>query len=146
SVEVFQPAAAAHGIELTAQTEGPSIEASFDRERILQVLANLLSNALKFSARGARVSIRAGSAKGEVRVSVADTGPGIPAASLEAIFGKYWHVGRRDRRGLGLGLYISRCIIEAHGGRIWAESAPGAGATLVFALPVAAGAGSGARE
>jgi signal transduction histidine kinase len=140
SVEVFQPGAAAHGIQLTAQTDGPPLEASFDRERILQVLANLLSNALKFSPRGACVSIRAGSARGEVRVSVADTGPGIPAANLEAVFGKFWQVGRRDRRGLGLGLYISRCILEAHGGRIWAESAPGAGATLFFALPAASGA------
>ena len=69
--------------------------------------------------------------------AVADSGRGIPAASLEAIFAKFWQVGRRDRNGLGLGLYISRCILEAHGGRIWAESTPGAGSRFFFTLPQA---------
>lgn len=136
SVEVFRPSAAAHGLTLEAQIgEGP-LRALFDHERILQVLANLLGNAIKFSPRGGRISIQAASAGREARVSVIDSGPGIPAGNLEAIFGKFWQVGRHDRRGLGLGLYISRCILEAHGGRIRAESS-GAGSRFTFALPAA---------
>lgn len=137
SVEVFQASADAHGIKLTAEIDGPPILARFDHERVLQVVANLLGNAIKFCTPGARISIRAARLGGEVHVAVTDTGPGIPAGNLEAIFGKFWQVGRRDRRGLGLGLYISRCILEAHAGRIWAESADGAGSTLTFALPAA---------
>jgi signal transduction histidine kinase len=97
----------------------------------------LVTNAIKFCPRGAHVSIRAERSGGEVRVAVQDTGPGIPAANLEPIFGRFSQVGRRDRRGLGLGLYISRCILEAHGGRIWAESPPGEGSTFFFTLPAA---------
>jgi signal transduction histidine kinase len=137
SVEVFKASADAREIQLTSRIDGPPLPARFDRDRLLQVIANLLSNAIKFSPRGARISIRAERSGGEARISVADTGPGIPAENLEAIFGKFSQVGRRDRRGLGLGLYISRCILEAHGGRIWAESAPAAGSTLSFALPAA---------
>ncbi len=137
SVEVFQGSADAHGIRLTALVDGPPLLARFDHERILQVVANLLGNAIKFSPPGARISIRASCSGGEARVAVADTGPGIRAENLEVIFGKFWQAGRRDRKGLGLGLYISRCIVEAHGGRIWAESAEGAGSTLIFALPAA---------
>lgn len=131
SVHAFQPAAGARGIELEPHLQGTTISATFDRDRMLQVVGNLLSNAIKFSPRGSRVTIRAGSAAGEVRVSVADAGAGIPAAQLDAIFGKFWKAGPR---GMGLGLYISRCIVEAHGGRIWAESKPGMGTTLHFTL------------
>jgi signal transduction histidine kinase len=137
SVEVFQPSADAHAIKLMLELQGPPLLASFDRDRLLQVMANLLSNAIKFSPRGGRVYIRAERAGGELRVEVADTGPGIRAEHLEAIFEKFWQVTRTDRRGLGLGLYISKRILEGHGGRIWAESAPGAGCKLIFALPAA---------
>lgn len=134
SVEIFQASASAHAIRLTAQL-GPPLPVLFDHDRIVQVVANLLGNAIKFSPAGAHVSIDAACSGSEARVSVTDTGPGIPAGDLEAIFGKFWQAGRRDRKGLGLGLYISRCIIEAHRGRIWAESA-GGGSTFVFTLPV----------
>jgi len=137
SIEVFQSSADAHAIQLTAQLDGPPLLARFDHERLLQVIANLLSNAIKFSPRGACISIGGESSGGEVRVAVKDTGAGIRPENLEAIFGKFWQVGRHDRRGLGLGLYISRCILEAHGGRIWAESAPGAGSTFFFSVPAA---------
>ena len=137
SVEIFQPSADAHGIQLALEIGESPLLARFDPERLLQVVANLLSNAIKFSPRGASISIRAERTGGEVRVAVADSGPGVAAASLEAIFGKFWQVGRRDRTGLGLGLYISRCILEAHGGRIWAESTLSAGSTFYFALAMA---------
>ena len=137
SIEVFHASADAHGITLTMQPGGTPLTARFDHERLLQVLANLLSNAIKFCPRGAHISIRAERSGGEVRVAVHDTGPGIPAENLEPIFGRFWQVGRRDRRGLGLGLYISRCILEAHDGRIWAESPPAEGSTFFFTLPAA---------
>jgi signal transduction histidine kinase len=68
---------------------------------------------------------------------VHDTGVGIPADKLEAIFERFWQIGKNDRRGLGLGLYISKCLVEAHGGRIWAESELGAGSTFYFTIPTA---------
>jgi signal transduction histidine kinase len=80
------------------------------------------------------VSVEEG--RGGLRFCVADTGVGIPAPMLEAIFERFWQVGKDDRRGMGLGLYISRCIVEAHRGRIWAESEPGKGSRLYFTLPV----------
>ena len=137
SIEVFQASADSHGISLTVQLDGPPLLARFDHERLLQVIANLLGNSLKFCPRGARISIRAERAGDEVRVAVNDTGPGIPPENLEAIFERFWQVGRRDRRGLGLGLYISRCILEAHGGRIWAENPSAGGSTFSFTLPAA---------
>jgi signal transduction histidine kinase len=137
SVEVFQASADARAVQLTAQTDGSPLLARFDPVRLLQVMANLLNNAIKFSPPGGHISIGARSSDGEIRVSVTDTGPGIAAGNLEAIFGKFWQVGRHARTGLGLGLYISRCILEAHGGRIWAESAAAAGSTFSFSLPSA---------
>jgi signal transduction histidine kinase len=135
SVETFQGSADAHQIRLAPQLDGPPLLARFDQERLLQVLGNLLGNAIKFSPKGARIDIRAGRAGAEILVAVADNGPGIRPQDLEAVFGRFWQVERRTRTGLGLGLYISRCILQAHGGRIWAESAPGAGSTFFFALP-----------
>lgn len=137
AVEMFQVSADTHRIRLAPQLDGPPLLARFDHGRLLQVLGNLLGNAIKFSPPGARIDIRAERAGAEMRVAVADDGPGIRPEDLEAVFGKFWQVERRARTGLGLGLYISRCILQAHGGRIWAESAPGTGSTLFFALPAA---------
>ncbi|MGE5048531.1 MAG: sensor histidine kinase [Deltaproteobacteria bacterium] len=137
AVEMFQGSADTHKIQLAPQLDGPPLLARFDHGRLLQVLGNLLGNAIKFSPPGARIDIRTERVGAEVRVAVADNGPGIRPENLEAVFGKFWQVERRTRTGLGLGLYISRCILQAHGGRIWAESAPGTGSTLFFALPAA---------
>jgi signal transduction histidine kinase len=71
-----------------------------------------------------------------LRFGVSDNGVGIPAPMLEAVFERFWQVGANDRRGMGLGLYISKCIVEAHGGRIWAESEAGKGTQLYFTLPI----------
>ena len=105
---------------------------------IEQVLANLLSNAIKFTGDKGSISVHVESVGVEVRFSVADTGAGVEPDNLESIFERFWQVTRGDRRGLGLGLFISRCIVEAHGGRIWAESALGRGSTFYFTLPGAA--------
>jgi signal transduction histidine kinase len=135
SVEAFQPLAAAQGISLDVEIRGNTLMAKFDHERILQVLANLLANAIKFTPAGGRISLRVEPMAPDVRFSVVDTGSGIPSHQLEVVFERLWQARGEERRGLGLGLYISRNIVEAHGGRIWAESQPGKGSTFSFTLP-----------
>ncbi len=134
-VETYQPAMAAKEIILTSEVT--SALANFDHERVLQVLANLLSNALKFTPKGGNVAIRVASKAGQVVFSVSDTGPGIPVAKHEAVFERFWQSAPGDRRGLGLGLYISRSIVESHGGKIWVENnAPAnTGCTFFFTIP-----------
>lgn len=139
AVDTFQASASAKGISLQTEiVEGPLL-AEFDHDRMLQVLANILANAIKFTSQGGRIQVRGERAGDELRFCVSDTGPGIPGNMLEAIFERFWQVGEGDRRGVGLGLYISRCIVEAHGGKIWAESTLGEGSRLCFTLPVQAG-------
>jgi len=138
-VESFQSIASAKEISLVGETMAESTIARFDYQRILQVLGNLLTNALRFTPQGGRISVQAERRQGENRVgetwfSVSDTGPGIAANRLEAIFERYTQGPQADRKGLGLGLYIARRIVEAHGGRIWAESSS-AGSTFKFTLP-----------
>lgn len=139
SLETFRPAAAAHGIEVVCEigSDLPSVE--FDEERILQVLTNLVGNALKFTAKGGKVSIRVEPRDHDVLLSVADTGEGIPGDRLEKIFDRFFRSDSKDRRGLGLGLHIAKSIVEQHGGKIWAESTPGRGSTFFFTLPLAPG-------
>jgi len=109
-----------------------------DAERLLQVLANLIGNALRFTERGGRVTVSARVDGDDVEVSVADTGAGIPSANLPRIFERYWTVrGNAPKGGTGLGLAIARSIVEAHGGRIWAESEVGKGSTFRFTVRVA---------
>ncbi|WP_120558749.1 ATP-binding protein [Corallococcus aberystwythensis] len=138
SLEAFQPLASAQGLTLDVELHGNTLMAKFDHERILQVLANLLSNAIKFTPGGGRILLRVEPVDQYVRFSVTDTGPGVPSHQLEVVFNRFWQARSEDRRGLGLGLYISRGIVEAHGGRIWAESQPGQGSTFLFTLPGAA--------
>ena len=135
AVDTFRATASAKGVSLETRIDAAPLLAAFDHQRILQVLANLISNSLKFTPRGGNIKIGGEQEQGSVRVSVEDSGCGIPDHALERIFERFSQVGKKDRRGLGLGLYISRCIVEAHGGRIWAESQPGAGSKIGFTLP-----------
>jgi CheY-like chemotaxis protein/anti-sigma regulatory factor (Ser/Thr protein kinase) len=110
-----------------------------DADRIVQTLTNLLSNAVKFSPAEGTVRITAAETDREVTVTVSDEGDGIPADHLEAVFGRFAQVDASDSRekeGSGLGLAICRGIVEQHGGRIWALSEPGSGATFCFTLPM----------
>jgi signal transduction histidine kinase len=135
AVDAFAAAAADAGIALELEVADAAMDADCDHDRVLQVLANLISNALKFTPRGGRVVVRGERAADAIRLTVTDDGHGIPAHLLEHVFERFGQADDRDRRGLGLGLYISRSIVEAHGGRIWAESEPGEGSRLFVTLP-----------
>ncbi len=109
-----------------------------DPDRLSQVFRNLVRNAVQHTRTGDRIEVAARGGDGEIEFSVIDGGPGIPPEELPNVFERFHRVdaGRsRDQGGSGLGLAIVRAIVEAHGGRIWAESAPGAGATIRFVLP-----------
>jgi chemotaxis family two-component system sensor kinase Cph1 len=110
---------------------------SADRERIFQVLSNLVGNAIKLTPESGTVAVRVEPGANEVLITVANTGPGIPADQLPHVFDRYWQARRRSREGSGLGLHIAKGIVEAHGGRLWVESPPGAGARFMFTLPTA---------
>jgi PAS domain S-box-containing protein len=135
---MFERSAAERGIALDV-TMGAELPAVYgDAERILQVLANLVGNALKFTEPGGQVQVRAGASDGEVVFAVRDTGPGIPAEHVSHLFELYWHARRAARsRGSGYGLAIARGIVQAHGGRIWVDSVVGEGSTFSFTLPTA---------
>jgi signal transduction histidine kinase len=134
---LFQPTAAAQGVALEIAIAERPLTMRFDHDRMLQVLANLIANSLKFTPSGGTIRVEVGKVANELRCAVYDTGSGIPKEMLEAIFQRFWQVQANDQRGVGLGLYISRCIVEAHRGRIWAESPGGVGSTLRFTLPIA---------
>jgi signal transduction histidine kinase/CheY-like chemotaxis protein len=111
----------------------PWIEA--DEERILEVLENLVGNAVKFTMAGGTVTVGAALRDQTLMIWVKDNGPGIAADQLTHLFDRFWQASKADRRGTGLGLTICKAIVEAHGGRIWAESELGAGTTVFFTIP-----------
>ena len=125
--------------ELQFRVESPAEGAACvcDRNRILQVITNILANAIKFSPAGAEILVRLEKRDGTCRIRFADAGVGIPAADLDRVFEKFYQSAdsRRLPGGSGLGLAICREIIELHDGRIWAENNDGAGASVLFELP-----------
>jgi signal transduction histidine kinase len=112
-----------------------------DERRLRQIVYNLLSNAVKFTPEGGSVVVASAQVDGEVQVSVTDTGPGIVVADRERIFEEFQQtdVGVQQREGTGLGLALSKRLVELHGGRIWVESEPGHGSRFVFTLPIKEG-------
>jgi signal transduction histidine kinase len=104
---------------------------------MLQVLRNLLGNALKFTPEGGRITVRAARLEPFVRIEVTDTGPGIRAEHQEAVFERHWS-GGTEGAGAGLRLFIARGIVRGHGGRLWFHSEPGHGTTFFLTLPAAA--------
>ena len=136
AVDSFRAQASARGVSLAAEIVPPLSLVSFDPARVLQVLTNLLSNAIKFTPAHGKVVVRVERIADDIRVAVSDTGVGIPSHKLEAIFERFLQLDSGDRRGVGLGLYISKCIMLGHGGRIWVESTLGAGSTVFFTLPI----------
>lgn len=134
------PLAELRSIQVVQQIP-PGVNALLDGERFGQVLTNLLDNALKFTPEGGAVTIRAGQHDDAIRIEVEDSGPGIAPSDLPRIFERFYKSdAARDRsasgdRGTGLGLAIAKHLVEAHGGRIWAESPPGRGAVFIIELP-----------
>jgi signal transduction histidine kinase len=133
----LRPLTSAHGLQLVVRTADPLPAVQADGARVVQIVGNLVGNAVKFTPEGGTVTLACDPAEGEVRFEVSDTGPGIPPEQVPHIFGAFWQARHADRRGLGLGLSIARGLVEAHGGRIWVESEPGYGAAFVFTLPLA---------
>ena len=135
AVESSRSIAAGKSIALDAVVGPEPLTARFDPGRIEQVLENLIHNALKFTPAGGRISVEGKVAGDVVEIRVRDTGPGLQPGEIAVIFERYQQVEKRGRKALGLGLYISRSIVESHGGRIRAESVPGEGSTFLFTLP-----------
>ena len=137
AVHMFDVEAATHGITLSRAVSTDLPELVVDESRLVQVLANLIRNAIKFTPDGGRISVGAEAADGVVRFSVADTGLGIDPSLHQRIFDRYWHASTGARkRGTGLGLSIAKGIVEAHGGRLTVESEVGVGSTFSFTLPI----------
>jgi signal transduction histidine kinase len=125
------------GVQLALAANGGVDLVTGDARRISQVIFNLLSNAVKFTPAGGAVDVRATRIDDEIRVSVTDTGPGIAAEDHERIFEEFQQTeaGIQQREGTGLGLALSKRLVELHGGRIWVDSELGKGSTFVFTLP-----------
>ena len=134
-VELHQPLAAERDITLRADLPQELANVPADRHRLQQVLANLIGNALKFTGAGGHVTVRIEPVEGALTFSVQDDGRGIAQADMQHLFDPFWQA-RKGAGGAGLGLPICRGIVEAHGGRIWAESELGQGSTFIFTLPL----------
>lgn len=135
AIENFQLAAAARKVTVTSQVRPGDTVATFDHDRILQVLTNLIGNAIKFTPAGGTISLLLVPGSDVLELVVQDTGRGIAADQIEIMFERFSQAAQVDRRGLGLGLYIARCIVTAHGGRIWADSELGSGSVFHFTIP-----------
>jgi signal transduction histidine kinase len=135
SVAQFEELARRREVRLQVEEPAKPIEALFDHDRIVQVLSNLVRNALQFTPPGGTITLRAVPQVHACRIDVSDTGIGISMHDLERIFNRFQQTAGAHPRGLGLGLYISRAIVEAHGGKIWVDSEPGKGSTFSFTLP-----------
>jgi signal transduction histidine kinase len=137
----FQRDAASKQIRLTAKPEAGCDDVFCDRSRVVQVLSNLIGNAIKFTPAKGEICVscaQTGERK-DLQVSVSDTGAGIAPEKMESIFERFSQINSQDRRGIGLGLYIAKMMVEEHPGRIWVESKLGEGSTFHFTLPVRSG-------
>ena len=139
AVAALEPLAAARQLTLEQDLPPDPCVLFCDPDRIQQVFSNLIGNAIKFTREGGTVTVRARRVDGEIVFSVTDTGTGIPKDQIPHLFDPYWQP-KAERRGLGvgLGLSVAKAIVQAHGGRLWVESAPGAGSTFNFGLPATA--------
>ncbi len=135
AVENAMTLAAAAKVTVSSSLPDEAYKVAADRERVLQVFQNLIGNAIKFTPKGGQIKILACLEEPDVRFTVADSGPGIPPEHIDHVFDRYWQAKSTAKLGTGLGLSIAKGIVEAHGGRIWAESPPGSGAQFNFTLP-----------
>jgi signal transduction histidine kinase len=138
TVQALSEVAVARGVSLDSEVPGEAVELRFDRERVIQLLTNLVGNALKFTPRGGSVSVSVGEADEQVTIEVSDTGPGIPADELPHVFERFYrgtNTGEERASGSGLGLAIVRSIVEMHGGEIEVASVIGEGTDFRITLP-----------
>jgi PAS domain S-box-containing protein len=137
-LELMEPRLRERGLEWGIEHPDHALpEVRADHDRILQVLSNLLVNAVRHTPRGGRITLGAEARDGEVVVRVADTGAGVPEDARAHLFDRFWRPDDSDREGAGLGLAIVKGIVEAHGGRVWLESEVGEGSSFYFSLPAA---------
>jgi signal transduction histidine kinase len=139
AISIHSERASRGGVELALAMEPEAITIAADERRVRQIVFNLVSNAVKFTPPEGRVDVSARLDDGQVEVAVADTGPGIPTEDLETIFEEFEQTAvGKEAEGTGLGLPLSRKLVELHGGRLWAETQPGKGSTFRFTLPAQA--------
>ncbi|MBI1944276.1 MAG: GAF domain-containing protein [Deltaproteobacteria bacterium] len=134
-VEAQRPIAEAASLELIVDIGQDLPEIVADRDRVQQVLENLVGNAIKFTPAGGSVTVGAAQREREVTFWVSDSGPGIPPEDLPRVFDRYWQASPKSKVGAGLGLAIAKDIVAAHGGRIWVESTLGQGSAFAFTVP-----------
>jgi signal transduction histidine kinase len=132
----YEPMFTARGLTFTIDPLPDDAIVEFDYERIVQVLSNLLGNAIKFTDGGGTVALRVERQAEQIVFELRDDGLGIAESALPHVFERFWQIDSDTRRGLGLGLHICKNIIETHGGRIWVESEVGKGSIVRFTLPV----------
>lgn len=135
-LKTYEPLFTNRQLTFTVDMPATAIIAWFDYDRIVQMLSNLLGNAMKFTPRGGKVVLHVQQRAHQIEFSLSDTGLGISPGNLPHIFERFWQIENNSRRGLGLGLYICKTIIEAHGGTITAESELNKGTTIRFTLPM----------
>ena len=133
---MLKPLAAPKDLKLDGMASA-GLRVRCDHERVLQIVSNLVGNAIKFTPEGGSIGIEARSVGDEGWFSVRDTGQGIPEDELPHVFDRFWQGRRKSHAGIGLGLSIVKGLVEAHGGRLWVESKVGAGTTFFFTLSLA---------
>jgi signal transduction histidine kinase len=138
ALEPLEPLAAdkRQRLELEVPADLPAVE--WDPDRMAQVFSNLVGNAIKFSPQGGLIRVRGERHPSGLRFAVSDDGPGIPPELLERLFDRYWQTPGSGKRGHGLGLFIVKGLVEAHGGRVWVETQLGRGSTFYFTAPARA--------
>jgi len=140
AAEMQKPLASSSSLELRVDLDGDLPDIWGDKDRLLQVFENLIGNAIKFTKAGGSITVGATSEDHEVTFRVADTGSGIAPENLPRVFDRFWQASASGRSGAGLGLPITKGIVEAHRGRIWVESVAGSGSTFFFTIPTTFGA------
>lgn len=136
SEEILAPISQSKSIKIVNHVPPDSPVVKADKKRLMQILTNLLSNALKFSKEGGEVEVVAATKGSELKVSIHDSGSGIAEKDIPFLFDRYWQAKKTAKQGTGLGLAIVKGLVKAHGGKIWVESKLGEGTTFTFTLPL----------